>query len=623
MLSTLTLRQLKVALEQSQEETYTLLQDGVDSERWMKIRKDTPYAAFWEGLEEQAARLADNPVCPPPFSDFILFGEAGDRSKYESERGQFYAGLHVFSMLSMTDNRPVWTKGLEDSIWSVCNEYTWVLPAHVGLYVNQYPNGIWDRDTPPRETVDLAAAATGFALAEIIHLLGSRLHPWVVARAKAEIERRIFQVVFHDPVPQNWELKTNNWPAVCASSIGATAIYLVEDSEKLAGMLWRVIGVLRQYLSGFDEQGATPEGPAYWQYGFSHLVYFAELLKERTGGRINLLAEQKFESISQFPQFCLLTGGKVINFSDSSDEVRFHTGLIHRLRDYFPSLQLPPQEYRMSIIPVQWLDTTRLMLWSYGRTEDEAKDAPEMQQRIQERIFTGNQWVISKVRQPDGRVAAFAAKGGYNEEPHNHNDLGHFILHVNGVTVLADIGIGVYNKQYFQPEHRYKMIQAGSHGHSVPIIDGCRQGFGRKYRAELLHDEITDDEVRFELDLSEAYDCPNLQRLTREFLWRRPLNESSQLIITDQVTVDETASAFQEVFICGVEPQQTGLGQIAIGTVMLNYASNEWQVEVEKRLAVSHTGVESSFYRLLLNRNEMSTNFECQFRFDIKSEQVL
>jgi hypothetical protein len=49
----------------------------------------------------------------------------------------------------------------------------------------------------------------------------------------------------------------------------------------------------------------------------------------------------------------------------------------------------------------------------------------EQQKRVQERIFTGNQRVISKVRQPNGRIAAFAAKGGFNEEPHNHNDLGH------------------------------------------------------------------------------------------------------------------------------------------------------------------------------------------------------
>ncbi|SDO22666.1 Heparinase II/III-like protein [Paenibacillus sp. yr247] len=622
MLSTLTLRQLKSVLEQTKDGNHTLFPEAASSERWTQIWNVDKYADFWEKLGEQAVKLSDQPLSPPPFSDFLLFGETGDRMTYQTKRNELFSGLHVFGLLMMADERPEWKKGLENAIWSICNEYTWVLPAHVGLYVNEYPNGIWDQPRAPRETVDLDAAVAGFALAEILHKVGSRLHPWVVKRAKAEIERRIFQVYFNDPTPQNWELKTNNWPAVCVSCIGAIAIYLIEDSEKLAGMLWRVINVLRQYLSGFDEQGATPEGPVYWSFGFSYLVYFAELLKERTGGQITLLDEHKIGKIAQFPQFCLLTKGKVVNFSDAPDEARFHTGLMQRLCEYNPSLNLPPDEYRMNVIPVSWLEATRLMFWSSDQQDAETEHSSEGQERVLERIFTGNQWVISKVLQPDGRIAAFAAKGGYNEEPHNHNDLGHFILHIDGVNVLADVGIGVYTKQYFQPEHRYETIHAGSHGHSVPIVDGYRQGFGRQYRSQLLQHEVTDDEVRFELDLTEAYTCPTLQSLTREYLWYRPSHEASQLVITDKAAFRETPSAFQEVFICGVEPQQIEMGRIAIGTVEMHFSPSDWLAEVEAVTAVSHYGVENKFYRLLCNRKSVSASMECQFRFEIKTQGV-
>ncbi|MBP1964886.1 heparinase II/III domain-containing protein [Paenibacillus aceris] len=622
MLSTLTLRQLKNALEQTKPETTALFPEIASSERWTRIRSDEQYKEFWEKLEKEADCLTDQPLCSPPFSDFLLFGETGDRATYQMKRTQLFSGLHVFGLLAMTDERPEWKKGLENAIWAICNEYTWVLPAHVGLYVNEYPNGIWDQPLAPRETVDLDAAVAGFTLAEVLHMVGPRLHPWVAQRAKAEIERRIFQVYFNDPTPQNWELKTNNWPAVCASSIGAMAIYLIEDSEKLAGMLWRVINVLRQYLSGFDEQGATPEGPVYWQFGFSHLVYFAELLKERTGGQITLLDEQKVGKIAQFPQFCLLTNGKVVNFSDAPDEARFHTGLMQRLCEYFPSLQLPPDEYRMSVIPVSWVEATRLMFWSSDHQDAETGNSSEGQERVQERIFTGNQWVISKVLQPDGRIAAFAAKGGYNEEPHNHNDLGHFILHVDGVNVLADVGIGVYTKQYFQPEHRYETIHAGSHGHSVPIVGGYRQGFGRQYKSQLLEHEATEDEVRFELDLTQAYACPTLQSLTREFLWLRPSDEASQLIITDKAVFRESPSVFQEVFICGVEPQQIEMGWITIGTVDVHFSPSDWSVEVVEVTAVSHYGVESKYYRLLCDRTSISASMESQFRFEITNQRV-
>ncbi|WP_054023564.1 heparinase II/III family protein [Bacillus sp. FJAT-28004] len=612
MLNQLTFRQLKNALEETQHQSQTLFAEASSPERWKRMREAAHYSSFWEKLKEQAAQLMENPVSPPLFSEFTLFGDTGDRNIYQKKRDQLYSGLHIFGMLNMIEEKPEWRTGLNNAIWNVCNEYTWVLPAHVGLYHNEYPNGIWDQPLPPRETVDLVAAITAFTLAEIVHLQGDKLHPWVVDRVKEEIDRRIFQVYFHSPLPQNWELKTNNWPAVCSASIGAAAIYLIKDSEKLAGMLWRVLGVFRNYFSGFDEQGATPEGPAYWQYGFSHFVYFAELLKERTLGRISLLEDEKVKNISLFPQMCILSGGKVINFSDSSDEVHFNTGLIHRLQDYVPSLRLPSEAYRMNMQPISWLDTARLILWTPDQLVSE-----ENAEGIQEQLFTGNQWVISKVSHPKGRMYAFAAKGGHNEEPHNHNDLGHFILHVDGENVLADIGIGVYTKQYFQPQYRYEMINASSHGHSVPIVDGCRQGFGRNYHSDILYSQISEDEVQVIIDLTKAYDCVSLQRLTRKFVWSRSRNEIPQLVISDKATFSKAPTSFQEVFISSVLPQETASGRIQMKSVTLNYNPEEWNVDVEAVRADSYTQVSHPFYRVLLNCKNPKTELASEYRFEI------
>ncbi|NOU71978.1 hypothetical protein GC098_11195 [Paenibacillus sp. LMG 31458] len=612
VLNQLTLRQLKNALEDTKHESYSLFAEASSPERWKRARENARYQSYWLKQEEQARQVMENPASPPLFSEFTLFGDSGDRGIYQTKLNQYYAGLNAFSMLAITENRPEWKTGLENAIWGICNEYTWVLPAHVGLYHNDYPNGIWDQPVPPRETVDLNAAAIAFSLAEIVHLLGDRLHPWVVHRVKEEIDRRIFQVYFNSPLPQNWELKTNNWPAVCSSSIGAAAIYMIEDSEKLAGMIWRVLGVLRNYLSGFDEQGATPEGPAYWHYGFSHFVYFAELLKERTMGRISLLEDAKVGSISQFPQLCMLSGGKVVNFSDSADEVRMSTGLLHRLQSYVPALQLPSDAYWLDPSACSWLDASRLMLWSPDRLVSEGN-----QQGIREQIFTGNQWVISKVSYAEGRTYAFAAKGGYNEEPHNHNDLGHFIIHVDGENVLADTGIGVYTKQYFQPKYRYELINAGSHGHSVPIVDGCRQGFGKSYRSEILFSEISENEVEVLLDLTKAYDCASLKRFTRKFVWSRSKNEIPQLVISDMAAFSQVPASFQEVFISSRLPQEAGSGRLQMGPVMLNYDPEVWNADVETITVVNHYHVSHLFYRVLLNCKNLKPEIASEFRFEI------
>ncbi|MEC0090014.1 heparinase II/III family protein [Paenibacillus macquariensis] len=615
MLQDITFRQLKNALEETQHHPRKLYEEANSSDNWRRIRQDVNYSDFWNSMLKQAAYLNENPVRSPLFSEFTLFGDTGNRGIFQTQRDHLYAGIHTFSMLAMTENNEEWKSGLENAIWNVCNEYTWVLPAHVGLYHNDYPNGIWDQPVPPRETVDLLSGITAFTLAETVYLLKERLHPWVVHRVKEEIDKRIFQVYFDDPTPQNWELKTNNWPAVCSASIGATAIYMIEDSEKLAGMLWRVIGVLRNFFSGFDEQGATPEGPAYWQFGFSYFVYFAELLKERTHGQISLLTDKKVERIAQFPQFCMLSGGKVVNFSDSPDEVAFNEGLIQRLQQYVPSLQLPVEEYQFKPVLGNWLDSTRRMLWSSSNTE--SMGFAESGERVQEQIFTGNQWVISKVRDARDGITAFAAKGGHNEEPHNHNDLGHFIIHVDGQNVLADLGQGVYTKQYFQPGYRYEMINAGSHGHSVPIVDGCRQGFGKSYYSEILSSQISTDNIHLVMDLTKAYACLSLELLTREFVWNRPVHKTPQLVIKDNVLFNKVPESFQEVFISSVQPMEIRSGRIQMNSVTLIYDPEQWQLEIEHILLDSPSKTDNLFFRIVLNRTQLEREMVSEFLFEL------
>ncbi|CAN7425908.1 hypothetical protein [Paenibacillus sp. LjRoot56] len=614
MLEHITFRQLKNALEETQRQPRTLYSEAHSSEQWKRIREDVNYAEFWHTLQEKATHLLENPVRAPLFSEFTLFGDTGDRAIYQKQQDDLFVGIPMFSMLALTEEKQEWKTGLENAIWHICNQYTWVSPAHVGLYHNDYPNGIWDQPLPPRETVDLYAGMTAFTLAETVHLLKDRLHPWIIHRVNEEIDNRIFQVYFNDPTPQNWELKTNNWPAVCSSSIGATAIYMIEDSEKLAGMLWRVIGVLRNYFSGFDEQGATPEGPAYWQFGFSHFVYFAELLKERTQGRIALLTDAKVEAISQFPQFCMLSGGKVVNFSDSPEEVTLNPGLIQRLQQYVSTLELPTDYYRMKPVIGNWLDVTRLMLWSL---DSEPLISANDGERVQEQVFIGNQWVISKIKDAEGGMTAFAAKGGHNEEPHNHNDLGHFILHVDGDNVLADLGLGVYTKQYFQPSYRYEMINAGSHGHSVPIVDGCRQGFGKSYRSEILHSQISDDQVHVVMDLTKAYDCVSLDIFTREFLWDHSVHKAPQLIVRDRVICNTKPESFQEIFISCVQPRVIGAGRIQMNKVTLLYNSEQWELDMEEMKVDSHYKIGTPFYRIVLNRTRMEREMLSEFCFEI------
>lgn len=95
-----------------------------------------------------------------------------------------------------------------------------------------------------------------------------------------------------------------------------------------------------------------------------------------------------------------------------------------------------------------------------------------------------------------------AAKGGYNDESHNHNDVGSFILYIDDIPVFVDAGVGVYTRQTFSHE-RYSIWTMQSDWHNLPMINGTSQVFGKEFRAR---DVKADPQKRtFRADISEAY----------------------------------------------------------------------------------------------------------------------
>ncbi len=602
----LTLRQLKTALEEAAQEGFVLFPESRKKRNWTKLQESVLFSKVYKEICDHAENGLTSNTATLPFSQFIRFGEDGNRNGFESVYFERRKRLSAFVLLFLTEGKERWGQALEDLIWAICEETTWVIPAHVGLYVNEYPYGIWDQSTAPRETVDLFSSITAFALAEIISLVGEELHPWVVERVHKELDRRILQVYFYDPVPQNWEQKKNNWPAVCASGIGVTAIYEVADSEVLAGMLWRVVAAMRNHLSGFDEEGATAEGITYWQFGFGFYVYFAELLRDRTGGRIDLLADQQIAQIASLPNFCILSEGKTVNFSDSVEQIPINIGLISRLSSRCKTVDVP------YVVPVyndlfdHWAHFARILLWTPEQIVEENQTA---RINYEDKCFKGHQWVISKNWTPSG-LYAFAAKGGHNAEPHNHNDLGHFIVHAKGKTILEDIGSGFYTREYFDPSVRYSLLAAGSHGHSVPIINDKQQATGEQAQSMLLEYTHSQDQLKFKLDLTRAYEGALLQKFERSFIWQRHSLEKEcfELTIEDHVVTEHNQVPFIGVYITTIKPQFIAPGQIQLDEAQLYYEDQSFSFDYEEHDVKLLYGNVKTIYRILLTWRNKQPN---------------
>ncbi len=579
-----------------------------DSAILQKIRTVPHLQQVLSDMRAEAQRAQAIPLETLPFSLFHLFETTGERTTYERvyfDRRRRLSGLTLTSVIDETDQ---YLPALSDLIWEICNEYTWSLPAHLQVGVE----AIKAYRVPPEQVVDLFAAETAHALAEILSLLGERLDSWLHYRIRNEIEWRIFQPIFNTAYHFEWESATMNWAAVCGGCVGMTALILEDDRDRLIGMIDRVVRTMECFLEGFGEDGGCPEGIGYWVYGFGYYTYFAEMLHAYTDGQLDLLQGEHIRRIASFPGVISFGKTQYINFSDSPESVKIPPGLgshlIDRLQVTIPDLTTP--DFHDDPI-YRWAHIVRDLAWT---------DAHLLNQAILEGSFYLRDvaWVIDK-HIMDGKAVAFSAKGGHNGEPHNHNDLGHFILHVDGESLLVDLGAGVYTRQYFA-EARYDHLHTGSHGHSVPVINGHKQSAGLSYAASVMNYETRPDGINFVLDLTSAYADDSLKSFVRSFDWSiDSLQKTAMLGLMDTFEFSNYPEAVEECFVSLIQPrieQGKVCWESEHGKVIMTYDGQHFDARIESIETQTHSLESVTIYRLLLSA--VSTNHILQYIFTFK-----
>jgi hypothetical protein len=481
--------------------------------------KNPLLAGFLAYLEKESRRFREEPIPPLPYSLFILFDAQGDRRRFEEPYFERRNRLLVYGLASWLWKRPEDISGLQDIIWAVCDEYSWCLPAHMGGQSRSpagdmtAPQGIV---TGPRFdnalTIDLFACETGLALAECCAALEDVLAPAVLERARKEVYRRLIKSYLEYGALQSWELFKMNWCSVCGGGLAAAACYLIKDDRVLGGILQKLLPTVDRFLESFTADGACVEGLSYWTYGVSYFVIFADILFHRTGGRIDLLSDSRFEKIAQFQQKCYLAGGAPVCFSDAENS-GFRRGLTAFLRRRIPGVVTPPPERAMKMEADDsghfnhalrdFSQALRDLLWTENQKDPPFRPEPLV-------ILPDAQWLIASA----GEIS-FAAKGGHNDEPHNHNDVGSFIYYKKGKMVFCDLGSGQYTREYFN-ESRYTIFCNQSLSHNVPVINGEGQKPGREYGAR---DCRIGPGAEMTLDIAAAYGAPGLRSLKRRFVF--------------------------------------------------------------------------------------------------------
>ena len=130
--------------------------------------------------------------------------------------------------------------------------------------------------------------------------------------------------------------------------------------------------------------------------------------------------------------------------------------------------------------------------------------------------------IVSRGTDARGNLWEFAAKGGHNDEHHNHNDCGSYILNFNGRPAIVEIGAPEYVRGFFDNEKRYTFLAARSLGHSVPLVNGVEQGTGLEFAAGVVGCEMKPERAEFTVDLTKCYPAEACcRRLIRTFTFAK------------------------------------------------------------------------------------------------------
>jgi len=506
--------------------------------------------AGWEALDsslraaliERGEAQLGHPWPPLPATLFMEYARTGNRSHYEQAHFARRSDVVDLVLAECAEHRGRFIDELLNGLWAICEESFWGVPAHNN---HGRRKGIPLPDTS-EPVFDLFAGETGGLMAWTLYLLGQDLHavhPMIPERLRREIDQRIL-TPYLDRDDFGWmgllsDKPVNNWNPWCASNALTCALLVEPDPARRLVLVAKTLRIVDRFLDGYGEDGGCDEGTSYWGRAGASLFDNLDLLASATGGWLDVWSDSRIGNIGRYMLNCFIAGDWYVNYADGGARVQTDGPLLcrygrkigdsqltalgvhaHRLRSSSARLR-PRRDALLRVLPALF-------------------DCPEIQDRAEGDLpipFRLQSWmsdiqVMTARERPDTSAGLFlSAKGGHNAESHNHNDVGQFIVYLDGQPVLIDLGVESYTAKTFSGQ-RYEIWTMQSAWHNLPTIGGHQQSPGRDRAAAEVACELSADRASLTLDLAAAYPAEaGVQQ------WRRTVALDRA---TQQVTIDDT-----------------------------------------------------------------------------------
>ena len=382
----------------------------------------------------------------------------------------------VLALVGLVEDRPEYRRRAWDLLQPALEHEDWVNPAHKPL------------------KVDLGYAGIAAQIAQAYDLLYPTLEDAQRETLTSELERRLS--LYHEIAAGQsewWTTCGHNWQTVIHGEMGLVALALRDRYPD-------IVEVLRLALAGVADvldrpetagrDGGYSEGVHYWGYGIGRAVWFADVLRQVTGGAVNLFEHPYLERTGDFALHLATPDGNCFGFADCrQDEVPDAMTLavlakVYRRPDY---QWLAQGGFRMEGGPV----------WDEDFVFDRGQDLPgfllpdpdlpaERPTEPTACYFSGMEVVA--MRSGWGDDATFLGlQAGKTTANHAHLDVGTFSLVGRGTRLIGDADRWPYDSIFFDKTGpRWDYAANDTVGHNTVLVDGQGQVYGEGHKGRIV-----------------------------------------------------------------------------------------------------------------------------------------
>lgn len=412
---------------------------------------------------------------------YLDFARNGDRSRHGDAYYPIRERLFYLTLGEYCEKKGRFIDELANTLWSICEETSWVISAHnvdrdQKLLGKALPDAFGDEIV----AIDLFAATTAADMAWALYLLGDELDakvdPLIRERVLFELDRRIVRPYLK--YEMRWITDfINNWvPWIVSNVLTMTALVVSDDATRRA-MVERSLKFLDVFTETYDDDGGCDEGPNYWNAAGASWMDALEVLYDLSGGSIDIFAHPFTRRVCEYIVDMNISNDYFVNFADCGLRCIPGPAMIYRFGERIGSDKMKAFGYRRYTDALESIDRA-FYPYRYIKNLTQKMTPVEYHSKADCVCYDGLQVVTMRV----GKFFA-AIKGGHNNESHNHNDIGHFIVYVDGEPLLVDAGPDTYCAATFN-ELRYTLPSMQSCWHNLPTVGGCLQHQGEQFKAD-------------------------------------------------------------------------------------------------------------------------------------------